>query len=77
MNGVVNTQPSRSEDTLMTTYEAAGYLRVSPRTMEDWRRAGTGPLYISIARNCVRYRYGDLTQWIIRRRVRHTLAALS
>ncbi|MGH7487469.1 MAG: helix-turn-helix transcriptional regulator [bacterium] len=60
-------------DKLLTTDEAAAYLRVSPRTMEDWRRTGSGPLYIPLARNCVRYRFGDLTQWIIRRRVRHTL----
>ena len=60
-------------DKLLTTDEAAAYLRVSPRTMEDWRRTGSGPLYISLARNCVRYRFGDLTHWISRRRVRHTL----
>mgnify|MGYP001348958342 CR=1 FL=1 len=65
-----------SEDTLLTTNEAADYLRVSPRTMEDWRRTGAGPVYVSLARNCVRYRFGDLAQWIARRRVRHTLQAV-
>ena len=67
------TPSANDPDTLLTTDEAAAYLRVSPRTMEDWRRTGSGPLYIPLARNCVRYRFGDLTQWIIRRRVRHTL----
>jgi hypothetical protein len=71
------TVATTSEDTLLTTFEAAKYLRVSPRTMEDWRRTGAGPVYVSLARNCVRYRFGDLTQWIIRRRVRHTLQAVS
>lgn len=66
-----------SEDTLLTTNEAADYLRVSPRTMEDWRRTGAGPVYVSLARNCVRYRFGDLVQWITRRRVRHTLQTIT
>jgi hypothetical protein len=60
-------------DRLLTTDEAAGYLIVSRRTMEDWRRVGSGPPYIAIARNCVRYRIGDLRAWTVARRVRHAL----
>jgi hypothetical protein len=62
-----------SPDKLLTTDQAASYLLVSRRTMEDWRRVGSGPPYIQIARNCVRYRFGDLRSWTLARRVRHTL----
>ena len=62
-----------SADRLLTTDEASAYLLVSRRTMEDWRRVGSGPPFIAIARNCVRYRFGDLRAWTIARRVRHTL----
>jgi excisionase family DNA binding protein len=36
------------EQANMTTQEAANYLRVAPRTMENWRTAGTGPAYSKI-----------------------------
>ena len=59
---------------LLTTEEAASFLRVSRRTMEDWRRTGSGPHFFALARNCVRYEFDDLLQWIRQRRVSHTLA---
>ena len=52
-------------DTLLTGREAAALLRLSERTMERHRAAGTGPRYVALGR-AVRYRRGDLLDWIER-----------
>ncbi|HVR73907.1 MAG TPA: helix-turn-helix domain-containing protein [Planctomycetota bacterium] len=43
--------------------EAAEYLGVSTRTLEDWRIRGGGPPFIRISCKCVRYRLIDLDEW--------------
>lgn len=50
-------------DTLLTGREAAALLRLSERTMERHRVAGTGPRYVALGR-AVRYRRRDLIDWI-------------
>ena len=50
-------------DTLLTGREAAALLRLSERTMERHRVAGTGPRYVALGR-AVRYQRRDLTDWI-------------
>lgn len=52
-------------DTLLTGREAAALLRLSERTMERHRTAGTGPRFISLGR-AVRYRRRDLLDYIER-----------
>lgn len=52
-------------DALMTGREAAALVRLSERTMERHRTAGTGPRYIALGR-AVRYRRRDLHDWIER-----------
>jgi predicted DNA-binding transcriptional regulator AlpA len=52
-------------DTLLTGREAAAVLRLSERTMERHRTAGTGPRYIALGR-AIRYRHRDLLDWIER-----------
>jgi len=54
----------RLTDQLLATRDAAGFLGVSPRTLEDWRWKGGGPHYIALARNCIRYRLSDLEAWV-------------
>lgn len=44
---------------LMTTAEAAAFLRVSSRTLEDWRLRGGGPRFRKMGR-LVRYHTADL-----------------
>lgn len=46
----------------LKTPEAATYLGYDPRTLEGWRRRGTGPKYICVGRS-VRYRIRDLDAW--------------
>lgn len=40
---------------LITTREVAERCGVSVRTVEDWRRRGRGPTYITLTRQIVRY----------------------
>lgn len=44
---------------LMTTVEAAAFLSVSRRTLEDWRLRGGGPRFRKM-RRLVRYHTADL-----------------
>ncbi|TXH21481.1 MAG: DNA-binding protein [Mycobacterium sp.] len=39
-------------------------LGVNVDTLKRWRRNGTGPTYIRIAHNRVRYRVADLDAWM-------------
>jgi predicted DNA-binding transcriptional regulator AlpA len=53
---------------LLTTPEAAKLLALSPRTLEDYRlREGSGPPYVTLARNAVRYRMTSLLAWVSER----------
>jgi len=46
---------------MLTTHEAASYLRLSARTLERLRVAGTGPKFIRLANRSIRYRQQDLS----------------
>ena len=52
------------EQTLYTTKEAAKLLNISHRTLDQFRCKGGGPKFIKFGNRCVRYSYGDLTNWI-------------
>jgi predicted DNA-binding transcriptional regulator AlpA len=49
---------------LLTTAEVATLLRVKPRTVEDWRVDGTGPDYVTLSKNVVRYRPSAVDRYI-------------
>lgn len=53
---------------LLYTAEAAYVLGLSPRTLESMRLRGGGPPYIAVTSKAVRYRRGDLEDWIASRR---------
>lgn len=55
-------QPAVSSPVLRTP-EAAAYLNVRPKTLEQWRWAGQGPRFIKLSR-AVRYRLSDLDAFI-------------
>lgn len=57
---------------LLTSVEAAHYLGFSPRTLENWRISGDGPLYVRVSARCVRYRVIDLDTWTHQRLCRST-----
>ena len=52
-------------DTLLTGREAAALVRLSERTLERHRTAGTGPRFCELGR-AIRYRRRDLLDWIER-----------
>ena len=47
-------------DALLCTMNAARVLAVSPRTLEDWRLRGGGPIFRKLGRRTVRYALRDL-----------------
>lgn len=49
---------------LLTNAEAAERLGVSPRTLEDWRLRGGGPVYRKLGRRLVRYSPDDLDAFV-------------
>lgn len=54
---------------LLTTVEAAAFLRLSPRTLERYRVEGTGPRHLKAGpgkRAKVLYDPGELTAWLSR-----------
>lgn len=56
--------------TLLTTPEAADFLRLSPRTLERLRVQGTGPKYRKAGsglRARVLYELNDLNAWLVRK----------
>ena len=53
----------RNPTDLLTTEEAARYLRLSPRTLERYRVTGEGPRFLKIGRR-VLYRQSDLDEWL-------------
>ena len=48
---------------LLTTADAAAYLRLSPRTLEAWRLSGGGPRYRKLGHRVV-YTQGDIDTWV-------------
>jgi hypothetical protein len=61
---------------LMTTRQAAAWLCVSPRTLEDWRLRGGGPTFRKLGRS-VRYAPSDLQAFIDHGRFENTGQALA
>jgi len=61
---------------IMTTPEAANYLRLAVRTLEDLRLRGTGPKFARLGNGrAVRYRREDLDAWVEASLVASTSAA--
>ena len=48
---------------LLTESEAAGLLRLKPKTLARWRWAGTGPIYRKIG-GAIRYAVTDLERYL-------------
>ncbi|HOE11970.1 MAG TPA: helix-turn-helix domain-containing protein [bacterium] len=55
---------SNPDLTLLKQREASKIIGVSPRTMELWRRRGTGPRFAQLTRRSIRYDPADLRDWL-------------
>lgn len=51
-------------DELITTCEAAPVVGLSARTLKLMRLTGRGPRFVRLSRQTVRYRRGDLAEFI-------------
>ena len=49
---------------LLSTAEAGALLGISPRTLEDWRLRGGGPMFRKLGRRIVRYLASDLMAFV-------------
>lgn len=70
MSSDTHTDPDRIES-LLTETEAAGYLKLTTRTLQAWRWKGGGPTYLKLG-SSVRYRRTDLEDWLLSRQMRTT-----
>ncbi len=61
---------------LMNQDEAAGYLGLSARTLENWRLKGGGPAFVRMSHRCIRYRLEALNLWLQSREVTSTSAPM-
>lgn len=59
---------------VLTTVEAARYVRLGKPTLERFRLTGEGPLYAKLG-GAVRYRRADLDKWLESRLVASTSVA--
>ena len=57
--------------TLLTSDEAAGFLRVKRSTLEHWRVAGGGPVFVKVGHR-VCYRPEALQAWVDQQTRTHT-----
>lgn len=56
-----------STESLLTTKQAAAYLNLSERTLEQWRWEGKGPAFEKVGR-LVRYRLSAIEAWLVQQR---------
>jgi predicted DNA-binding transcriptional regulator AlpA len=54
-------------DDLLTTWELAEWLGMSPLWLENGRRLGFGPAYIRTGLRRIRYRRSDVLAWLKKR----------
>lgn len=57
---------------LLNEQDAARYLNLTPRTLQNWRHVGGGPPFIRISARAVRYDPRDLDSWLQVRKVNST-----
>ena len=54
------------QESLLTTSEAASYLRMTTPALAQLRYRRVGPDFIRLGKRSIRYRLGDLEEWISR-----------
>jgi hypothetical protein len=58
--------PVSFDDLLLTTKEAADYLNTPANTLSYWRKVNYGPPYFRMKGGHIRYRRGDILEYIVR-----------
>ena len=58
-----------TETKLLDTKQAAAIIGANPRTLDNWRNLGRGPVYVKLNARNVRYALADLLDFIEKHRV--------
>jgi predicted DNA-binding transcriptional regulator AlpA len=66
---------SPSQDCCLTPKQAASFLGITPRLLQQMRRRGDGPKYLKPGHRTVRYPQPNLRQWVATRAVTNTSEA--
>ena len=61
----------------LTTPEAAAFLRLAPRTLLAYRKAGGGPSYVRAGARRVIYARTELDRWLVARSFPHRAAEVT
>jgi hypothetical protein len=61
-------KPSGGSLVLLSPYQAADLIGVSPSSLTRWRIAGEGPTYFQVSDRRIRYDLGDVLTYIQQRR---------
>jgi excisionase family DNA binding protein len=59
----------RHDDDMLTRVQLAEALNISSRTIDRWIREGTGPPYVRFPGGTLRWRWGDVQEWLREHRV--------
>jgi hypothetical protein len=62
-DGMVDYDSNAFWDSLIDEKDAAAFIGVSVRQMQNLRYRGGGPRFIKLSRRCIRYRRRDLQAW--------------
>jgi len=57
------------DDDMLTKVQLAAALNVSTRTVDRWIAERSGPPYVRLPRNRLRWRWGDVQAWLREHRV--------
>lgn len=52
------------DDATLTPAQVGKVIHVSPFTLQQWRRSGHGPRYLSLSRTRVVYRVAAVREWL-------------
>ena len=59
-------------DQLVSEKDLYVYTGLTPRFWQDRRRTGESPPYIRVSEKCIRYRWGDVFQWLEKKKCMNT-----
>ena len=62
---------AQSSSTFLSESDAADYLGISKKTLQRWRFEHKGPAYAKLNGKLIRYRHGDLDEWMNQQIVIH------
>lgn len=54
---------ARYSEVFYTEFQAAEFLKFSPKALSKWRCVGGGPKFVKVSAKAVRYRLSDLLEW--------------